>query len=46
MVITAGAWSNNVLGSLGVNIPMVVTQEQVTYYKTTSIKEYTKEKSV
>ncbi|XP_071511160.1 monomeric sarcosine oxidase-like [Diadema antillarum] len=44
VVITAGAWMNEVLSSVGVKIPLTVTQEQVTYYATPHIKEFTKDK--
>jgi hypothetical protein len=37
---------NNVLGSCGVHIPITVTQEQVTYYATPHMKDFTKEKYV
>ncbi|MGH7580567.1 MAG: N-methyl-L-tryptophan oxidase [Gemmatimonadales bacterium] len=32
LVITAGAWSNRVLAALGVDLPLTVTKEQVTYF--------------
>ena len=32
VVITADAWTNRLLGSLGLEIPMVVTREQVSYF--------------
>ena len=32
LVLTAGAWSNRVLASLGCHLPLTVTQEQVTYF--------------
>ena len=32
LVITADAWTNNVLENLGLAIPLTVTQEQVTYF--------------
>jgi sarcosine oxidase len=31
VVVTADAWTNDVLGSLGVRLPLTVLQEQVTY---------------
>nr|XP_006819316.1 PREDICTED: peroxisomal sarcosine oxidase-like [Saccoglossus kowalevskii] len=43
VVITSGAWTNHVLGSVGVHIPLTVTQEQVTYFATPNIKEFTKD---
>ncbi|XP_071511159.1 monomeric sarcosine oxidase-like [Diadema antillarum] len=44
VVITAGAWMNEVLSSVRVKIPLTVTQEQVTYYATPHMKEFTKDK--
>ncbi|KAL8586296.1 hypothetical protein ACOMHN_058676 [Nucella lapillus] len=44
VVVTAGAWLNDVLGSIGVHVPVTVTQEQVTYFATPHIKEFTKDK--
>jgi sarcosine oxidase len=34
LVITAGAWSNEALAPFGVHLPLVITQEQVTYFAT------------
>jgi sarcosine oxidase len=34
LVITAGAWSNAALTSVGVTLPLTVTKEQVTYFAT------------
>ncbi|ESO99006.1 hypothetical protein LOTGIDRAFT_142356 [Lottia gigantea] len=42
LLVTCGAWSNNVLGSIGIQIPLIVTQEQVTYFGTPHMKEFTK----
>ncbi|XP_071963644.1 monomeric sarcosine oxidase-like [Antedon mediterranea] len=44
VIICAGAWINNILGSVGVQIPVNVTQEQVTYYATPHVREFTKER--
>ena len=33
LVVTADAWTNDVLGGLGVALPLAVTQEQVTYFE-------------
>ncbi|KAJ8041174.1 Peroxisomal sarcosine oxidase [Holothuria leucospilota] len=41
VVVTAGAWLNKVLKSVGVHIPVTVTQEQVTYFGTPHMKEFT-----
>jgi monomeric sarcosine oxidase len=40
LVIAAGPWSNDVLGHLGITLPLEVTQEQVTYYATPHLKEF------
>ena len=34
LVITAGAWSNRTLGPFGMQLPLRVTKEQVTYFAT------------
>lgn len=44
VIVTAGAWLNQVLGSIGVHIPVYVTQEQVTYLGTPHMKDFVKEK--
>ncbi|XP_076441654.1 monomeric sarcosine oxidase-like [Babylonia areolata] len=44
LVVAAGAWLNDVLGSIGVHVPVTVSQEQVTYYATPHIKDFTKDK--
>lgn len=44
IVITSGSWTNQVLGTVGVHIPMIVTQEQVTYYATPNVKQFTKDR--
>ena len=41
LIVTAGAWVNHVLKSVGVHIPLKVTQEQVTYFSTPNIKDFT-----
>ncbi|XP_014671405.1 PREDICTED: monomeric sarcosine oxidase-like [Priapulus caudatus] len=46
VIITAGAWINNVLGTVGIHIPVSVTQEQVTYFATPNMKLYTKSQLV
>lgn len=33
LVVAAGAWSNEILGFLGSRLPLVVTREQVTYFR-------------
>ncbi len=34
LVIAAGAWSNRALAPFGIQLPLTVTQEQVTYFRT------------
>lgn len=40
LVVTAGAWLNNLLASIGMQLPLTVSQEQVTYYATPHLKEF------
>ncbi|MEJ7763753.1 MAG: N-methyl-L-tryptophan oxidase [Thermomicrobiales bacterium] len=40
VVVAAGAWSNVLLGSLGIEWPLTVTQEQVTYFATPHLREF------
>jgi len=40
LVITAGAWSQNLLAKVGFHLPLTVTQEQVTYYRTPHLKDF------
>lgn len=40
LVVAAGAWSNKVLGDVGVQFPLRVSQEQVVYYATPNLKEF------
>jgi len=40
LVVAAGAWSNRILGDVGVHFPLTVTQEQVTYYATPNLQEF------
>ena len=42
VIVTAGAWINYVLESVGVHVPVYVTQEQVTYLATSHMKHFTK----
>ncbi len=41
LIVSAGAWVNHVLGSVGVHIPIKVTQEQVSYFSTPNIRDFT-----
>lgn len=40
LVIAAGAWTNEVLGHVGVQLPITLTQEQVTYFRTPYLREF------
>jgi sarcosine oxidase len=40
LVITSGAWSNGVLESLGVKLPLRVTKEQVTYLASPRLADF------
>lgn len=40
LVITAGPWSAQVLRQLGLDLPLTVTQEQVTYFQTPHLREF------
>lgn len=44
LVITAGAWANQVLGQLGRQLPLTVTQEQFTYFATPHLADFTPER--
>ena len=40
LVIAAGAWSNRALASLGIELPLRVTKEQVTYFASPRLEEF------
>jgi sarcosine oxidase len=40
VVVASGAWSNQVLHDIGINLPLTVTQEQVTYFQTPHLREF------
>ncbi|MEM7113995.1 MAG: N-methyl-L-tryptophan oxidase [Chloroflexota bacterium] len=40
LIVAAGAWSNHILANVGVQFPLRVTQEQVTYYATPYLREF------
>ena len=40
VVLAAGAWTNTLLGTLGVRWPLTVTQEQVTYFATPHLRDF------
>jgi len=40
LVLTAGAWTDQVLADVGMNLRLTATQEQVTYYATPNLKDF------
>jgi sarcosine oxidase len=40
VVVAAGAWTNRLLDGLGLRWPLTVTQEQVTYFATPHLREF------
>eukprot|EP01121_Diplochlamys_sp_Union-15-3_P006922 TRINITY_DN1746_c0_g4_i1.p1 TRINITY_DN1746_c0_g4~~TRINITY_DN1746_c0_g4_i1.p1 ORF type:complete len:407 (-),score=66.37 TRINITY_DN1746_c0_g4_i1:45-1232(-) len=40
LIITAGAWTNQILSDFGIQIPLNVHKEQVTYYSTPNLKDF------
>ncbi len=44
VVVASDMWTNGVLRETGVRIPLTVTQEQVTYYATPNLKEFSPER--
>jgi sarcosine oxidase len=40
VVVASGAWSNALLRGVGVELPLTVTQEQVTYFQTPHLREF------
>lgn len=40
VVVASDAWTNDVLEGAGVRVPLTVTQEQVTYYATPNLHEF------
>jgi sarcosine oxidase len=44
VVVAADAWTNGVLKETEAHIPLTVTQEQVTYYATPNLKEFSPER--
>ena len=41
LVVAAGAWTNSLLGPLGVPLPLTVTQEQVAYFRAPATPDHT-----
>jgi sarcosine oxidase len=44
VVIAADAWTNDVLAGLGLQLPLIVTREQVTYYATPHLYDFAPER--
>jgi sarcosine oxidase len=44
LIIAAGAWSNRALAAFGVQLPLTVTQEQVTYFATPRVADFQPER--
>ena len=40
LIITAGAWADRLAGQLGLDLGLVVTREQVTYYRTPNLRDF------
>lgn len=40
LVIACGAWTKQVLAGLGINVPITVTQEQVTYFTSPRLEDF------
>lgn len=40
LVVTAGPWSRQLLRDVGLDLPLTVTQEQVTYFATPHLREF------
>jgi sarcosine oxidase len=44
VVVTADAWTNTLLSGFGLQVPLTVTQEQVTYYATERLLDFAPER--
>ncbi|GFR80086.1 sarcosine oxidase [Elysia marginata] len=44
VVVTAGAWINHVISSIGCHVPVYVTQENVTYFGSPHVKQFTRDR--
>ncbi len=44
LILASGAWTKPVLASVGIDLPLTVTQEQVTYYETPHLRQFAKER--
>ena len=43
LIIAAGAWSNDHLAHFGLHLPLTITQEQVTYYRSPHLTDFSPE---
>lgn len=44
LVIASSGWTNNVLKELGIQLPLTVTEEQVTYFATPHLRQFSPER--
>jgi sarcosine oxidase len=44
LVVAAGAWTNRVLGHVGMELPITCTQEQVTYFRSPELERFSPER--
>ncbi len=44
LVITSGAWTNRILSGLELQLPLTVTQEQVTYFRSPKVADFAPER--
>jgi sarcosine oxidase len=44
LIVTAGAWSNQVLAHFNLHLPLTITQEQVTYFATPHLADFAPER--
>jgi len=40
LIMTSGAWTNQVLAGAGINLPLTVTEEQITYFATPHLRQF------
>lgn len=40
LIVATGAWTNEILGQLGLSLPLTVTQEQVNYYAAEHLSQF------
>lgn len=44
LVIAAGGWTNKLLENVGIHLPLTVTEEQVTYFATPHLRDFSPER--